>query len=117
MSAAQREKLRGVSGPRASQILAGAIVVDETMTALDLDSVEICPWALREGIMLRHLESTADTEALPMQPLTLPATTIPPPEHQPDEAPIIALNRPPEPVSNQHAALAPGVRVMPWAAA
>jgi exopolyphosphatase / guanosine-5'-triphosphate,3'-diphosphate pyrophosphatase len=94
MSAAQREKLRGVSGPRASQILAGAIVVDETMTALDLDSVEICPWALREGIMLRHLESTADTEALPMQPLTLPATTIPPPEHQPDDAPIIALNRP-----------------------
>jgi hypothetical protein len=41
----QRSRLRGVSAPRARQILAGAIVADLTMTTLDIDSVEVCPWA------------------------------------------------------------------------
>jgi exopolyphosphatase/pppGpp-phosphohydrolase len=60
------------------------------MSALDLKSMEICPWALREGIMLRHLESTADTEVLPIQPLTIPS---PSPGQQTAGAPVIALNR------------------------
>jgi len=33
--------------------------------------VEICPWALREGIMLQHLAGmVGDTVSLPLQPLT-----------------------------------------------
>jgi exopolyphosphatase/guanosine-5'-triphosphate,3'-diphosphate pyrophosphatase len=75
LPASQRAKLRGVSSPRARQILAGAVVVNTTMTALDLASVEICPWALREGIMLRHLESITDAAALPLQPLSLADST------------------------------------------
>jgi exopolyphosphatase / guanosine-5'-triphosphate,3'-diphosphate pyrophosphatase len=56
MSAAERSALPGVSGPRAHQLLAGAIVAEAAMDLLGLDELEICPWALREGIILRHLD-------------------------------------------------------------
>jgi len=46
----------GVSSKRAHQVLAGAIVAEETMRKLGVDSVEICPWALREGVILRRLD-------------------------------------------------------------
>ena len=36
--------------------LAGGIVAEATMDLLGLDRLEICPWALREGIILRHLD-------------------------------------------------------------
>ena len=45
-----------MSGPRARQLLAGAIVAEATMDLLGLERLEICPWALREGIILRHLD-------------------------------------------------------------
>jgi exopolyphosphatase/guanosine-5'-triphosphate,3'-diphosphate pyrophosphatase len=58
---AQRAKLRGISKTRAHQILAGAIVAWEAMRALDLRQVDICPWALREGILLCELEALGGT--------------------------------------------------------
>lgn len=70
MSAAKRAHLRGVSRPRAAQILAGSIIAHATMTALDVAELEVSPWALREGIVLRHLSTMADPEPLPLQPLT-----------------------------------------------
>jgi exopolyphosphatase/guanosine-5'-triphosphate,3'-diphosphate pyrophosphatase len=73
LTAEQRSHLRGVSGSRARQILAGAILADLTMTTLDIDSVEVCPWALREGIVLRHLESMAYTPPFSLRPLHRPA--------------------------------------------
>jgi exopolyphosphatase/guanosine-5'-triphosphate,3'-diphosphate pyrophosphatase len=69
MSADERAKLRGISLPRGRQILAGAILADLTMSALDIDSLEICPWALREGIVLRHLESIAQEAPFSLQPV------------------------------------------------
>jgi exopolyphosphatase / guanosine-5'-triphosphate,3'-diphosphate pyrophosphatase len=70
-SAAERTRLRGVSVSRSRQILAGAIVAHCTMTALDVTELEICPWALREGIILQHLAATAgEVVPLPLQPLT-----------------------------------------------
>ncbi|URN01146.1 hypothetical protein LUW76_46385 [Actinomadura madurae] len=48
--ASARAKLRGVSRPRAPQILAGAIVAEAWMTTMDIDRVDICPWAIREGL-------------------------------------------------------------------
>jgi exopolyphosphatase / guanosine-5'-triphosphate,3'-diphosphate pyrophosphatase len=39
------------------------------MATLDIDSLEICPWALREGIVLRHLESIAQEAPLSLQPV------------------------------------------------
>ncbi len=67
--AKERARLRGISAARAGHILAGAVVAHTTMTALNVDSVEICPWGLREGIMLRHLEAIADRCRLPLQPV------------------------------------------------
>ncbi|MCO6006123.1 Ppx/GppA family phosphatase [Actinoallomurus purpureus] len=56
MTAEERARLKGVSRSRARHILAGAIVADEIMAALGLSRLEICPWALREGIALRRLQ-------------------------------------------------------------
>jgi exopolyphosphatase/guanosine-5'-triphosphate,3'-diphosphate pyrophosphatase len=60
MTTADRAELEGVSADRAPQIVAGALVAEATMRALSLDSVDICPWALREGVILRKLDSEAD---------------------------------------------------------
>ena len=55
-----RNELPGVSANRAQQIVAGAIVALAVMDHLDVDEVEICPWALREGIVLRRLDWLKD---------------------------------------------------------
>jgi exopolyphosphatase/guanosine-5'-triphosphate,3'-diphosphate pyrophosphatase len=52
-----RAKLKGVSRTRAHQILAGAIVAEALMTTLRLETVEVCPWALREGIAARRMRA------------------------------------------------------------
>ena len=56
MNYSQRAQLPGISVGRADQLLAGAIVAQEAMEFLKLDTLEICPWALREGIILRRLD-------------------------------------------------------------
>ena len=56
MNYSQRAQLPGISVGRAEQLLAGAIVAQEAMEFLKLDTLEICPWALREGIILRRLD-------------------------------------------------------------
>jgi exopolyphosphatase/guanosine-5'-triphosphate,3'-diphosphate pyrophosphatase len=56
MRAVDRARLPGVSPSRAQQLLAGAVVAQEALEALHLDSVDICPWALREGVILRRLD-------------------------------------------------------------
>ncbi|SEL34329.1 Ppx/GppA phosphatase [Blastococcus sp. DSM 46786] len=50
-------ELRGVSPDRAHQVPAGAVVAAATLRALDVRCVKICPWALREGVILRRLDS------------------------------------------------------------
>jgi exopolyphosphatase/guanosine-5'-triphosphate,3'-diphosphate pyrophosphatase len=56
LSLSQRAALPGVSESRAKQIVAGAIVAESVMKHLDIEKVEICPWALREGIVLKWLD-------------------------------------------------------------
>jgi exopolyphosphatase/guanosine-5'-triphosphate,3'-diphosphate pyrophosphatase len=56
MTAARRAGLPGVSEGRARQLLAGALVAEGTMDLFDVDELEICPWALREGVILRKLD-------------------------------------------------------------
>lgn len=56
MPAADRAQLAGVSASRAHQLLGGAIVAEAAMDLLGVESLEICPWALREGIILRYLD-------------------------------------------------------------
>ncbi len=52
----ERTKLPGVSANRARQIVAGAFVTESVMRNLDLDKLEICPWALREGVILKFMD-------------------------------------------------------------
>ena len=52
LPAKERAKLPGVSASRAPQLLAGAIVAFTTLNLLGIDELQICPWALREGVIL-----------------------------------------------------------------
>jgi exopolyphosphatase/guanosine-5'-triphosphate,3'-diphosphate pyrophosphatase len=49
-------ELEGVSASRAHQVLAGAVVAEAIMRRLGVDEVDLCPWALREGVILRRLD-------------------------------------------------------------
>jgi len=60
MNSKSRAELPGVSANRAQQIVAGGIVALAVMDRLDVDEAEICPWALREGILLRRLDWLSD---------------------------------------------------------
>ncbi|MDT0308905.1 Ppx/GppA phosphatase family protein [Streptomyces sp. DSM 44917] len=53
---AERRLLPGVSEGRAAQLLAGAIVAEAAMDIFNIPTLEICPWALREGVILRRLD-------------------------------------------------------------
>ncbi|MCW3843144.1 Ppx/GppA family phosphatase [Micromonospora yasonensis] len=56
---AQLPELEGVSAARAHQLLAGAVVAEAVLRRLDVDRLDICPWALREGVILRRLDQLA----------------------------------------------------------
>jgi exopolyphosphatase/guanosine-5'-triphosphate,3'-diphosphate pyrophosphatase len=56
MPQSKRATLPGVSANRAHQLLAGALVADAVMDLFDLAELEICPWALREGVILERLD-------------------------------------------------------------
>ncbi|GLB63502.1 hypothetical protein NCCP2495_13810 [Dietzia sp. NCCP-2495] len=56
MTAADRAELEGISSDRSHQVVAGALVAEASMRALGLESVKICPWALREGLILQRLD-------------------------------------------------------------
>jgi len=64
MSPAQRAELPGVSASRARQLLAGAVVAATTMSALGVDRLDVCPWALREGLLLRRMAPLPSPDAL-----------------------------------------------------
>ena len=57
LDSAERSRLHGVSTGRAPQLLAGAMVADAAMDLFEVDSLDICPWALREGVILRRLDN------------------------------------------------------------
>ncbi|CAM5256182.1 hypothetical protein SFUMM280S_05605 [Streptomyces fumanus] len=56
MTTAERAELPGVSEGRAGQLVAGALVAEAAMDLFGVESLEICPWALREGVILRRLD-------------------------------------------------------------
>ncbi|MFF4394203.1 Ppx/GppA family phosphatase [Streptomyces sp. NPDC001480] len=53
---AERARLPGISAPRAAQSLAGAVVGHTVMKLTGLGEVALCPWAIREGVLLRRIE-------------------------------------------------------------
>ncbi|MET7520298.1 Ppx/GppA family phosphatase [Streptomyces sp. NPDC005480] len=52
----ERAQLAGISAPRAEQSLAGALVGHTAMKLMGITEVTMCPWAIREGILLRLIE-------------------------------------------------------------
>jgi exopolyphosphatase / guanosine-5'-triphosphate,3'-diphosphate pyrophosphatase len=60
LPARKRADLPGISAARARQILAGAIAAEAAMTAFDVKKADVCPWALREGVLLRRLDALPD---------------------------------------------------------
>ena len=58
--------LPGVSPSRTHQIVPGALVAEGCMDIFDLTELEICPWALREGVILERLDqiSVLDRDAV-----------------------------------------------------
>ncbi|MEV7692418.1 Ppx/GppA phosphatase family protein [Microbacterium sp. NPDC089189] len=59
LPASARQELPGITADRTFQIVAGAVVLHTAMRALDIDELEVSPWALREGVLLRYIESMA----------------------------------------------------------
>ena len=51
-----RAELPGVSTARSAQLVAGALVAEAALELFEIDRVQICPWALREGVILRRLD-------------------------------------------------------------
>jgi exopolyphosphatase/guanosine-5'-triphosphate,3'-diphosphate pyrophosphatase len=56
MSAEDLAELEGVSASRSHQLVAGALVAQAAMQALGVEKLDLCPWALREGVILRRLD-------------------------------------------------------------
>ncbi|MEU1483753.1 Ppx/GppA phosphatase family protein [Streptomyces sp. NPDC005752] len=63
MTVAQRGNLPGVTEGRAAQLLAGALVAEGAMDLFGVEELEICPWALREGVILRRLDHLPSQQA------------------------------------------------------
>ncbi len=55
--AAARQELPGITPDRTFQIVAAAVVLHTAMSALDVSELDVSPWALREGVLLRYIES------------------------------------------------------------
>ncbi|MER6910193.1 Ppx/GppA family phosphatase [Streptomyces sp. NPDC000594] len=84
LTAAERSRLPGISPARARQSLAGALVAHTAMGLMGIDRLTICPWGLREGVLLRSIEEggtawwplTARGEEPPEEP-RIPALAAP----------------------------------------
>lgn len=59
MTVAERSRLPGVSTGRAPQLVAGALVAEAVFDLLHVHTAVLCPWALREGVILRRLDHLA----------------------------------------------------------
>jgi exopolyphosphatase / guanosine-5'-triphosphate,3'-diphosphate pyrophosphatase len=63
LTAMRRDELShlpGVSASRAHQIVPGALVAEAVMDIFGLPALEICPWAMREGVILERLDQIGD---------------------------------------------------------
>ena len=54
-----RPALPGITVDRTFQIVAGAVVLSEAMRAFGVSELDVSPWALREGLILRRIDRMA----------------------------------------------------------
>lgn len=60
MSSEERAELPGVSQGRSRQLVAGSLVAEAVMDIFGIEELVICPWALREGVILELLDRMTD---------------------------------------------------------
>ena len=63
MAPEELSDLPGVSSSRTHQIVPGALVAEACMDIFDLVELEICPWALREGVILERIDKLSVRDA------------------------------------------------------
>ena len=68
---AERADLPVVSRMRSDKVLAGAMAAEAGMGMFGVETMRVCPWALREGLILRRLEHLAEGTSTPLDPKTL----------------------------------------------
>jgi len=69
-----RPALPGITADRTFQIVAGAVVLSEVMAAFDVDELDVSPWAMREGVLLRYIDHI---ERMPLPTASVPTGAIP----------------------------------------
>ncbi|MBO0980965.1 Ppx/GppA phosphatase family protein [Microbacterium sp. SD291] len=62
LPASARQELPGITPDRTFQIVAAAVSLHTAMTSLQVDELEVSPWALREGVLLRYIEQLGWSE-------------------------------------------------------
>ena len=60
LSLAERRTVPGLPPQRADIIVAGGFVLEEVMSALGIESVRVCDWSLREGVIIDRLKRMKD---------------------------------------------------------
>jgi len=58
LTIADRRKVAGIPAERADIIVAGAVVLEEVMSALEIESLRTCDWSLREGVIIDRINKT-----------------------------------------------------------
>lgn len=64
-----RQYLPGITPERGYQIMAGAVVLRTAMKVFGVSTLQVSPWALREGIVLRYIDALDGRGADPVSAL------------------------------------------------
>ncbi len=56
LPAESRPELPGITPDRTFQIVAGGVVLSEAMAVFGVRELDVSPWAMREGVLLRYLD-------------------------------------------------------------
>ena len=59
LTAVARPELPGITTDRTFQIVGGGIVLSEAMSVFSVEQLDVSPWAMREGVILRYLDQLA----------------------------------------------------------
>ncbi|MFY9712624.1 MAG: Ppx/GppA phosphatase family protein [Microbacterium sp.] len=62
LPASARQELPGITPDRTFQIVGAAVALHAAMTSLGVDELEVSPWALREGVLLKYIEQLGWSE-------------------------------------------------------
>jgi exopolyphosphatase/guanosine-5'-triphosphate,3'-diphosphate pyrophosphatase len=57
----ERSKISGLSRVRAEIIVAGGQILEAAMEVLGVEELSVCDWALREGVVIAHLQRSGAT--------------------------------------------------------